>query len=151
VVEFSGDFETWVGSFASGGVWFDMVAGHPDGRLVVVVASGALWVVNPEDRTAERLSGVIKGAFPVENPVGWIFNREDLAFLRLAASGILWHTKRLSWDGFDQLRLENGVLTGLGFSPIDDRWRQFSVDAATGRSWGGGYLEPDAMKWEVLR
>lgn len=152
VVEFRGDFETWVGSFQRNGYReVELVSPHPDGRRVVVVASGSLWVVNAEVRTAELLSWAVKGILDVENPRGWIFSISDLAFMRFHEGGLLWRTKRLSWDGFDRLRLKNGELTGLSYSPIDDTWRPFSVDVATGRSSGGSFGEDDAEDWEVLR
>ena len=92
----------------------------------------------------------IEAAFQVRDPHGWIFSRQGIALARFGPDGIVWHTRRLSWDGFDQLRIVHGEVTGVAWSPLDDEWQPFRVDLSTGRSTGGSYLDEDTEGWERL-
>jgi hypothetical protein len=71
VVEFQTETETWVANFAAGIGGMELAAFHPNRRDAVVIAAGELWVVNPIQRSAERLLGAIEAAFEVEDPNGW--------------------------------------------------------------------------------
>lgn len=88
--------------------------------------------------------------FEVQDPEGWVFSRQGLALARLGPTGIMWHTRRLSWDGFDQMQIVQGELTGLAWSPVDSGWHPFRVDLITGKSVGGSYFSEDVEGWEVL-
>lgn len=128
----------------------DLVCVHPNGRDVVVIASGDLWMVNPELRSAEKLLPAVDLALEVFNPFGWVLSTLEIALARLGPEGLLWHTRRLSWDGFAELRIVGEELMGLAWSAIDDEWRPFHVDLRTGRSSGGIYFDQDVEGWEKL-
>lgn len=148
VVEFKTQAEIWVGNFKPGlgGINFSSV--HPNGRDAVVIAGGDLWVVNPETKTGQLLLPAIDAALEVQEPDGWIFSRQGLALARFGSQGIIWHTRRLSWDGFDQLSIVQGEVKGLAWSPLDDQWHPFRVDLGTGKSTGGSFGSEDAEGWE---
>jgi hypothetical protein len=124
---------------------------HPNEREVIVIASGNLWIVDPESRRAEELLVAVDSLFEVQAPEGraLILGEQGLALVRLGSEGLVWHTRRLSWDGFDQLEIRGAELTGLAWEP-SDRWYPFKVDLRTGRSWGGSYFEQDREGWEKL-
>ena len=149
VVEFKTERATWVGDFQPGLGGLQLVAVHPNQRDAVVIAAGDLWVVNPQERTAEQLLPAIDTALEVREPDGWVFSRQGIAFARLGPEGLIWHTRRLSWDGFDQLRIVHGDLTGLAWSPVDAQWHPFRVELGTGRSTGGSYVGEDTEGWEM--
>jgi hypothetical protein len=86
----------------------------------------------------------------MQNPEGWVLSRQGIAFARLGPSGILWHTRRLSFDGFDQIQIDQRELKGLAWSPLDNTWCPFSLDLKTGRSSGGSYFPEDTERWEKL-
>jgi len=148
VVEFRTEAGTWVGNFQPGLGGLQLAGLHPNERDAVVIAAGDLWVVDPDVRTAERLLPAIDAALEVRDPDGWVYSRQGLALARLGPEGLLWHTRRLSWDGFDQLSIGNGEVKGLAWSPIDDQWYPFRVDLDTGRSTGGSCGGKDAEGWE---
>ncbi len=153
VVEFRAEAGAWVGNFQPGlgGLGgLDGVALHPDGRHVVVISAGDLWVVDPNDRTAQLLLPAIEAAFDVQDPEGWIYNRQGLALARLGPAGLMWHTRRHSWDGFDQLAISGNEMKGLAWSPLDDQWHPFSVDLRTGTSDGGSFGDGDSEGWETV-
>ncbi len=88
----------------------------------------------------------------IEARDGWalILSRGGVVLAKFASNGLVWHTLRISWDGFDQLKVVGGDVTGLAWSPVDDRWYTLSVDLRTGRSWGGSFFEQDLEGWEKL-
>src|SRR5215510_3683519 len=73
VVEFRTEKDTWIGNFGGGLGGIDFVGLHPNRRDAIVIAQGALWVVDPETHTArETLCGIFT-MLPVTNPDGWVF------------------------------------------------------------------------------
>jgi hypothetical protein len=79
---------------------------------VLVTSSGALWKVDPETRAAEEIASAILGVVTLHGSTDLLFNDQGLTFIRLGRTGVIWHTRRISWDGFDKLRFEGGNLIG---------------------------------------
>jgi hypothetical protein len=150
VVEFTTEAAVWVGNFRPGLEGLQFAGLHPNELDVVVIANGDLWIVDPHTRTAVQTLPALNGILEVRDPDGWIFSRQGLAFARLGPKGLMWHTRRLSWDGFDQLRVVRGNLSGLAWSPVDDRWHPFAVELDSGKSTGGSYADHDVEGWEML-
>lgn len=80
--------------------------------------------------------------WPVTNPAGYLLNNQGLGFLRLSADGVLWRSRRISWDGFSDLRFEGERLTGKAWSPVEDTWLPFELDVRSGHAEGGSYSGP---------
>lgn len=150
VVQLDSGGNSWIANFRPGLGGLTAFYPHPNGHDAVVIALGDLWVVNPEQRSAERLLPAVDMAQEGQEPNGWIFSRQGLALARLGPDGLIWHTRRLSWDGFDRLRIEGDEVTGLAWSALDDEWCEFRVDIHTGRSFGGTYSELDPENWEHI-
>ena len=148
VVKFETQLGTWVGNFKPGLGGVTRAGVNPNGRQAVVIAAGDLWVVNPDTRDGEFLLPAIDAALEVREPDGWIFSRQGLALAQFGPEGIIWHTRRLSWDGFNQLSIGHGEVKGLAWSPLDDKWYPFRVDLGTGKSTGGSFGNEDAEGWE---
>ncbi|MBX7072338.1 MAG: hypothetical protein K1X71_04260 [Pirellulales bacterium] len=152
VVEFKDDDSCWVGNFRPGLGGINLAGVHPNERDAVVVARGDLWVVDPVKRAALYILPAIDAAIEVRDPNGWLFSMQGLAIARFGPSGLGWHTKRLSWDGFDQLALVGEELTGLAYDPMGDTWIPFRVDTKTGNSSGGSFYAEGTLTsdWERL-
>ena len=148
VVEFNTQPGTWVGNFKPGLGVVNLAGVHPNGRDAVIIAAGDLWVVNPETRTGQLLLPAIDAALEVREPNGWIFSRQGLALARFGSQGIIWHTRRLSWDGFDQLSIVQGEVKGLAWSPLGEQWHPFRVNLRTGKSTGGSFGDKELEGWE---
>src|SRR5258706_8328502 len=147
VVEFDTEEGVWVGNFQPGSGGLQFAGLHPNGLNVTVIAAGDLWIVNARDRTAVRTLPSLEAILEMHDPDGWVFSRQGLALARLGPEGLMWHTRRLSWDGFDQLHIVEDELRGLAWSPIDDKWCPFHVELSTGKSRGGTYADNDAEGW----
>jgi len=150
VVAFETASGRWVANFERGLAGLDFAAPHPDGRRAVVVASGDLWEVDVEGRTAQHVLPGVLAALDVEGPSGWILDCQGLALARLGPTGLLWHTRRLAWDGFDSLRIVSGHAVGSASSPVQPGSHPFRVDLCTGRSEGSSYDGPSGEEWEKL-
>jgi hypothetical protein len=131
----------WVGNFCPGFGGIDDVRAHPNERDVLVISHGALWSVNPETRKADKIAPAVFGVWQLSDPERLVFNNQGLAFVCIGRTGVVWQTRRISWDGFDKLRFEADRLIGRAWSPIGDRWLPFSVDLKTGLVEGGSYSE----------
>lgn len=148
VVEFKTQSATWVGNFKPGLGGANLAGVHPNSRDAVVIAAGDLWVVKTNTRIGQLLLPAIDAVMEVRDPDGWIFSMQGLALARFGSQGIIWLTRRLSWDGFDQLSIVKAEVKGLAWSPLDDQWHPFRVDLGTGKSRGGSFGNKDAEGWE---
>ena len=149
VVEFETPHGKWIGNFQPGLYGLQFAGLHPNGRDGIVISNGDLWVVS-DGQLAERTPSCISAMFEVNDPPGWIFDRQGLALIRFSANGVRWHTRRISWDGFEHLHVLESRIEGMAWSPITDAWCPFEVDLQTGRTKGGSYLEDDPGNWEQL-
>ncbi len=150
VVEFKTEDRSWVGNFQPGLSGLEFAERHPNERDAVVIAGGDLWVVDVETVAAEYLLPSVYSVIPVTDPDGWILSRQDCALARLAPDGIAWHTKRISCDGFDQVRILGDKVTGLAWNPFGDSWEPFDVDLQSGNSSGYVFSVNDTEEWEHL-
>lgn len=141
---------TWVGNFAPGIGGLQEVRPHPDGRQLIAISAGDAWVVDPEARRAERLAYSIEAAWDMRDPQGFVFSLQGLAFLRIGPAGLIWRTRRISWDGFRNVQVRDNRLTGFAWLPHDDTWHPFSVDSQTGTTSGGTFSDLDFEGWERL-
>jgi hypothetical protein len=149
VVEFAQTSgERWVGNFRRGLGGLNTAMPHPDEIRVIVFAGGDAWSVDPNLQAAVRFAPAVDECWPVPN--GIVLSRQGLAFLRVGPSGIAWHTRRLSFDGFKDVSIKGDQLSALAWSPIEDCWIPCSVNLVTGRSEGGSYAFEDADHWEAI-
>ena len=52
---------------------------------------------------------------------------------------LLWRTRRLSWDGMMEVRVDGERIVGHAYDPMNDEWTPFAVEIATGEAFGGSY------------
>lgn len=139
----------WTGNFATGLGGVSDVLPHPDGTRLIVLAEGDAYVVDVEEESAVA-AGVISDAWAIPGSADLLCSFQGLALYRLGPQGVVWHTRRLSWDGFRNIRLGADRAWGQAWSPLEDgRLHAFSVDLATGRSKGGAPSAPNP-EWEQL-
>src|SRR5215213_4990454 len=73
VVEFEGTgTDVWMGNFVRGDGRLSSVLPHPDGRRVLVIAGGDLWVVDPHAETGDLVFPGIDAIWGAESPDGFI-------------------------------------------------------------------------------
>ncbi|MGZ3739275.1 MAG: hypothetical protein ACXVB9_07875 [Bdellovibrionota bacterium] len=141
---FPGESREWVGNFAPGISPFSTAIAHPDQRRVLVIAGGQGYVIDAEKR---KLDGVLGGGIcevlPAPGIEGVIFSG-GLALEAYGASGSLWKSPRISWDGIKDLRITGPEIHGKSYAPfpLSGMWSDFRIDLATGELLeGGSYAE----------
>ena len=65
-----------------------------------------------------------------------------LWFEAFDASGLRWRSGRISWDGMRGITLSGNQVAGEAWSPLEDRWMPFTLNADIGKSVGGSYCGP---------
>jgi len=151
VVEFLPDTsEAWVGNFAPGLGGYSGVHLHPNGLGIVVFASGSGYVIAMRKRQlTEELPGAIADVWELTDPRGLVCDRQGLAFFFFGLEGLIWHTRRLSWDGFKDITLAGKRIRGLA-NALRDVWVPFEVDLVTGSTNGGAVMHEIDRDWEKL-
>ena len=132
----------WVGNFQGGFGECHGVFLHPNRRHLIVVATGQAYVVDPESRALIHHFGAdIAKVVEVPENDALVFTN-GLWFEAYGATGYLWRSRRLSWDGVRSLSRTALTLWGEAYSPLDDDWHRFSVDLTSGHVEGGSYNGP---------
>jgi hypothetical protein len=143
VVEFSPEGKpAWVGNFQPGAASYSAVLPHLDGTSWIVIAGGQAYVIDPEERRLLAVfGGYINMALAV--PSANLLVTDNGVWLEAwDKSGLRWRSRRISWDGMRDLRIENGKIKGEAWSAPDDCEYPFAVDLTTGAVEGGCYDVP---------
>jgi hypothetical protein len=130
VVEFFPPMQpSWVGNFQNGMGGCSAVFSFPSGGPVAVVAGGEGYLVAPVGRRLLRtFGGSISSALTVPEADLLIF-ANDTELEAWDANFMHWRTRRISWDGIRELRVENGSIKGLAYSPNEF---PFEINIRTG-------------------
>jgi hypothetical protein len=139
LVEFAdGDGRSWIGNFRRGATSLSQATDHPNGRNAVVIADGAMWIVDPQKREAQHVWPDVEQSWLVLNPERLVVS-DGRSFLCLDAKGQRWRTAPLSQRaGFDDLRLEGERLRGRAWAVVTRTWIPFTVNLESGAVYDGG-------------
>jgi len=137
---YKADGSDWVANFKPG--WTDccLVVDYPNSNRIVVIAHGQCYIMTPDEQTPIDTFGVdIKEAITTDD--NKIVLLDDIYVMLMDDKGIIWQSERISWDGIKDVQLQDNILTGLSYDPIDrnNEWIPFSVDLETKRVSGGSY------------
>lgn len=133
---------SWVGNFQPGVTTYNAVLPNSDGKSFIVIAGGQAYVVDPSER---RLLGTFGGDLNAVLPdpdLGVFVISNGIWLEAWEHTGRRWQTRRISWDGMCNLRIEGDTVKGEAWSPIDDRYYPFAVNLRTGAVEGGSYNGP---------
>jgi hypothetical protein len=151
VVEFLPDTDNaWICNFAPGIGGLSGTHMHPNNKDILVFADGNCFIVNPYSGEIEKLMSAAFQMIELESPFRLLISNQDLEFTCIGMKGILWESSRISWDGFQNLTIQNDYLTGLSWDPSDS-WLPFSLNLETGTHAGGSYCEVISNESEATR
>jgi len=143
VVEFLTDAgKRWVGNFATSASGRTIVRTELGERAVVVVASGAGYVVDVAVRQLVRALAANVQEIWFETSSGAMIMSNGLWFEAFDTKSVRWRSRRISWDGMRGVRRRDQKIVGDAYSPLDDGWRSFEVDIESGAVVGGSYNGP---------
>jgi hypothetical protein len=114
---------------------------HPDARHVVVISGGDIYIVNPDDRSAEEIRSMARAVIPIPERGALLIN-ETLYLSLIDRSGFRWRTKRLAWEELRNLSIAAGFIHGEGLHYLNT-WHEFQVSLDTGEAKGGAYASPE--------
>jgi hypothetical protein len=140
VVEFfPGEDRAWVGNFHRGLSSFDAATAHPNGYLVIVVAGGSAYFVDPEKRDVEQTFGgdivYLEDAKDIQAVV-----LGDPCGLHAQYPDSRISTPRISWDGMRNLERDVEAISGEAWDPMQNAWLPFRADLRSGEVEGGSYI-----------
>jgi len=146
------DGTEWVANFQPG--WTDLkeIYELKDTSNLLVIACGICYIMNPNETKPISVFGVgyVK-VLKTQDERLILQDQTDLTIIE--TNGFHWDTERISWDGLKELNIENNIVSGLSYDPMNDadEWITFTFDIDTKTLTGGSYHRYDNKKpwWKV--
>ncbi|RYE54520.1 MAG: hypothetical protein EOP48_12135, partial [Sphingobacteriales bacterium] len=115
---FKSDGREWVANFKPGWTSFSLIVDYPEINQIVVIAKGQGYIMTPDQEMPIDTFGVdIRDA--IKTADGKIVLVDDLSVRLLDHEGAIWQLERISWDGIKDVKLQDHILTGLSYDPMD--------------------------------
>lgn len=145
VVEFAlNDDEVWVGNFAGSSDCCECsIQTELGSRAVVVVAGSHGYIVDLHERRLVHEIGPSIESIWFDNDLQVMIVTNGLWFEALDAQGVVWRSRRFSWDGMRKVAKSGRILAGEAYDPVSDTWLPFRLHLDTGEVEGGSYNGPD--------
>ena len=134
------DGSDWVANFRPGWTDCSFVKDYPDSDNIIVIANGMGYIVTTESEKPIETFGIsIKNVLEINK--NNLLISDDIGVEIINENGIEWKSPRISWDGIKNLSINDNILTGLSFDPMNDleEWCEFSIDLITKEINGGSY------------
>ncbi|HLY90012.1 MAG TPA: hypothetical protein VKQ27_13605 [Acetobacteraceae bacterium] len=142
---------TWVGNFQRGFTSFDQVMNYPDGHLVIVIAGGDGYVIDPDlMKQTHKFGGGLTFAIELVD-LNLVLIGDNIRVGTFTVDGPGWDSGRISWDGIRNIVVNGSSLSGEAYTPIDDCWQAFGIDLLTGEVTGAVYPEQMATAVKLRR
>lgn len=117
-----------VGNFQRGLTNYDAVL-LPNGHSAIVIAGGQGYLIDPKDRRLVGLFGAqLQNAMFLPDTETVVISN-GLWLEGHGGNGVLWRTRRVSWDGIWDLFEDNGRLSGKCWDAVNDIEGSFSIEA----------------------
>lgn len=151
------DGSRWLVKFGNGveGTNKIKVLEYPERKRVIVLNEAYLYLVDSEKEKAELLNPHL----PFKEFLTCTDNRfvtfDDTNIYIIETNGDIWISPPISWDGFQNLVIENNNIKGSTYTPVDSRqeWYPFTLNLETKEITGGPYSKDtennDLAKWEA--
>ncbi len=135
------DGAAWIGIFAFG----DMLPSGeckvflgPGEHHLTVVAKGDAYIAYPYKPSFFQMvkSCPVISAFPVPSHDLVVFH-DFTEIVAYGESGLIWETKRISWDGIKISEVTDDEIIGKSWDAPNEKHVEFRVDLANGHHQGG--------------
>ncbi|WP_345122869.1 hypothetical protein [Hymenobacter antarcticus] len=137
------DGTDWVANFRLGWTGLNKVFEFNGHDKIIVVAGGLGYIMTPEKEKPLSTFGLtINEIFQTDN--GSLVCADGISILILDnLTGELWSSERISWDGFQNLELNDNIISGQAFDPTNsiNEWSAFFLNIKTKELIGGSYRE----------
>jgi hypothetical protein len=148
---YKSDGTNWVANFRPGWTGLNMVYDFPEHNKIIVIAGGLGYLMTPDNEKPLATFGItIDEVFQAKN--GSLVCADGISVLVFDnLSCELWRSERISWDGFQNLKFNDTIISGQAFDPTNSNqeWNDFSLNIETKELVGGSYhqiskLDPKA-------
>jgi hypothetical protein len=140
---FKSNDEEWVANFQPGWTNYDKIFDFPEHNVVVVIAGGQGYIMNPDEQKPKMTFGItITDVIQHEN--GSLICSDDINILIMDnKTGEFWQSDRISWDGIRNLKISNNILHGQAYDPTNAEipWSEFTLNLETKQIIGGTFRE----------
>lgn len=134
------DGSNWIANFKKGWTKYSDVFELPNTDKIIVIACGQGYIMRAEEQKPVATLGIgITEVLKTHDNRFIAADQTDLEIIE--ADGTTWRTERISWDGLKGLTLDNNIVNGLSFDPMNenDGWVPFSFNLDTKELIGGSY------------
>ncbi len=139
----SSNDKEWAGVFEGGLGDTETALAHPDGKRIIVIASGQGYLVDSDDpEYREYFGGAINTILPIQSLDSIAFG-SNIDFVLISTDSV-WYSPRVSWDGIRKTNLLGEILQGEAWD-YTDQWVPFEINFASREVSGGSYREPSAF------
>ncbi|MFZ4398744.1 MAG: hypothetical protein ACOYO1_01825 [Bacteroidales bacterium] len=150
---YKSDETCWVANFKPG--WSDLkiIYELKDTSNLLVIACGTCYLMNPNETKPISVFGVGYSKV-LKTQDGRLILQDQTDLTIIETDGSHWDTVRISWDGLKDLKLENNIVTGLSYDPMNesDEWINFTFDIDNKLLTGGSYNSYETIKkpwWKI--
>jgi len=137
------DGTNWVANFKPGWTGLNKVFDFPEHDKTIIIAGGLGYIMTPENEKPLSTFGItINEIFQANN--GSLVCADGIyVFVFDNLSGDIWRSDRISWDGFQNLKFKNNIISGQSYEPSIsmEGWTDFSLNIETKELIGGSYKE----------
>jgi hypothetical protein len=149
---YKSDGTDWIANFQPGWTNYKAIYELANSNNLLVIACGTCYLMNPDEIKPISVFGVgYLSVLKSKNGRLILQDQTDLTFIE--TNGEHWHTERISWDGLSELKLDNNIVSGLSYDPMNDaaEWVEFSYNIDDKILTGGSYHRYDKKKpwWKI--
>ncbi|MEI6316211.1 MAG: hypothetical protein WCO65_00600 [bacterium] len=138
---FKEDGDFWIANFKWGLSNFEAVYEYPEQNLILIFAGGRGYLMNPNETTPVKIfDHDCMNAIKIEDGRLVLYGPCEVQIIETNWDS--WMSKRISWDGFENVVVDGDLIKGLSFNAVggkDNEWVPFSVNMKTKEITGGGY------------
>ncbi|GAW86335.1 conserved hypothetical protein [Bathymodiolus platifrons methanotrophic gill symbiont] len=132
---------SWVGIFAFGDMFPSgecRIYPGPGKQHLTVVAKGDAYIVSPYSVSSFQVvkSCPVIRVIPVPSHNVVIFH-DFTEIIAYGENGLLWETKRISWDGIEISEVTSDEIIGQSRDAANEKYVEFRVDLTNGSHKGG--------------
>ena len=150
---YQSDGTSWVANFKSGWTNFSAVYDFPEFKRTIVFAYGQCYIMADNEQKPLKAFGVgFSEVFQTEDNILIAVDQTDFTVIEIN-SDTVWHSERVSWDGFKNVNFSDDYVTGFAYEPTSDEgeWKPFSFNYRTKEIVGGSYHVQEVSKpwWKI--
>lgn len=149
---YKSDGTDWVANFKPGWTDLKILYELQDTSNLLVIACGTCYLMNPNETKPVSVFGIGYSTV-LKASDGRLILQDQTELTIIEKDGNHWDTERISWDGLKDLKLDNNIITGLSYDPMNDadEWVHFTYDIDAKILTGGSYHRYEAIKKPWLK